>query len=214
MTFSQTFNSWHPRGDRLGDTATCDCDSDSESYHSINHTQTHHTTMPYFTSSEEWQRQSALLLQARPNTVHLFPLTLPSHLTNDTLTDAHNNKIPHPLGHLHIPQTLYNHRRHRRLNKNPTNRSPRAQNLRSRIRNNAKIPYRQSCRGGEIDCCNGNAGKGNGCVARGQGGCGYGGCGWFARGECRGAGAGAGAVATAAGYGGQEEEEGQEVRLC
>ncbi|KEQ78208.1 hypothetical protein M436DRAFT_69325 [Aureobasidium namibiae CBS 147.97] len=26
--------------------------------------------MPYFTSSEEWQRQSALLLQARPNTVH------------------------------------------------------------------------------------------------------------------------------------------------
>ncbi|KAI5205210.1 hypothetical protein AUEXF2481DRAFT_9300 [Aureobasidium subglaciale EXF-2481] len=27
--------------------------------------------MPYFTSSEEWQRQSALLLQARPNTTRI-----------------------------------------------------------------------------------------------------------------------------------------------
>ncbi|THZ26852.1 hypothetical protein D6C89_03505 [Aureobasidium pullulans] len=27
--------------------------------------------MPYFTSSEEWQKQSALLLQARPNTTRI-----------------------------------------------------------------------------------------------------------------------------------------------
>ncbi|THW93909.1 hypothetical protein D6D18_06042 [Aureobasidium pullulans] len=30
-----------------------------------------HTNMPYFTSSEEWQKQSALLLQARPNTTRI-----------------------------------------------------------------------------------------------------------------------------------------------
>lgn len=34
--------------------------------------------MPYFTSSEEWQKQSALLLQARPNTVCAAPLPHPS----------------------------------------------------------------------------------------------------------------------------------------
>ena len=37
-----------------------------------------HINMPYFTSSEEWQKQSALLLQARPNTVCAAPLPHPS----------------------------------------------------------------------------------------------------------------------------------------
>lgn len=37
-----------------------------------------HINMPYFTSSEEWQKQSALLLQARPYTVCAARLPHPS----------------------------------------------------------------------------------------------------------------------------------------
>ncbi|KAI4846956.1 hypothetical protein E4T44_04779 [Aureobasidium sp. EXF-8845] len=57
--------------------------------------------MPYFTSSEEWQRQSALLLQARPNTTrittkyHIPSATsispkpaAPASATTDATTDA------------------------------------------------------------------------------------------------------------------------------
>lgn len=40
--------------------------------------------MPYFTSSEEWQRQSALLLQARPNTVCLLHLPTALHHSTNT----------------------------------------------------------------------------------------------------------------------------------
>jgi hypothetical protein len=134
--------------------------------------------MPYFTSSEEWQRQSALLLQARPNTVRLHPspthLHFPSteHPANTRSTDPHNNKIPHPLRLLHILEAHTSKYRHRTTH--TTNRSPRAKNLRPSLWHNAKIPHRQSCRGGKIDCCNGKSGKGNGCFAAGQGGCGYG----------------------------------------
>ncbi|KAL2029217.1 hypothetical protein VTO58DRAFT_110247 [Aureobasidium pullulans] len=51
--------------------------------------------MPYFTSSEEWQKQSALLLQARPNTTRIttkYHLPSASSIstkpTTTTTTDA------------------------------------------------------------------------------------------------------------------------------
>jgi hypothetical protein len=142
MTFSQTYQILASPRRRVGDT-------DATIHSSIHLSNpTHHTnhihTMPYFTSSEEWQRQSALLLQARPNTVRLllflsfpstttstFPSALSSPANTHPLTDTHNNKIPHPLHHIHIPQTFLvdTNRRTRHHKINPTNRSPRAKNL-------------------------------------------------------------------------------------
>ncbi|KAI5197106.1 hypothetical protein E4T39_07475 [Aureobasidium subglaciale] len=60
--------------------------------------------MPYFTSGEEWQRQSALLLQARPNTTRIttkyhipHPSTItpkPSAPTTTTTTDQPSSAPP------------------------------------------------------------------------------------------------------------------------
>jgi hypothetical protein len=134
--------------------------------------------MPYFTSAEEWQRQSALLLQARPSTVRpaLYTIPLTLHLSELTLssytTDAHNNKIPHSLCLFNLSKTLHHHRcdNHNHSNINNrcqnTNRLPRTQNLRSKLGHNTKIQDGQGSRSRAFDCCNGHFGKGNGRSAR------------------------------------------------
>jgi len=129
-----------------------------------------HTNMPYFTSSEEWQKQSALLLQARPNTVcaaplpqpspspsfplppttHLFLPCLTSHISLTALlplltllTDTYNNQIPHPLRLFNLDQTHNHHRRpHRIKTRAATNRLPRTKNLRPNLRHDSKIQNR------------------------------------------------------------------------
>ncbi|THV65421.1 hypothetical protein D6D28_09115 [Aureobasidium pullulans] len=59
--------------------------------------------MPYFTSSEEWQKQSALLLQARPNTTRITTKyhipsasSISTKPTTTTTTDASTTTTTEP----------------------------------------------------------------------------------------------------------------------
>jgi len=49
--------------------------------------------MPYFDTSEQWLKQSSLLLQARPSTVRNGTIYLRSYTANHQLKDTHNYEI-------------------------------------------------------------------------------------------------------------------------